>query len=122
MFNDNFFRNDVTTFTPTAPTRVFENDIIVITVAENSTLTCGTADVRYRVKYTNRTYFDATPFVYVDPSTFFPTRRELNDQAALRGAMAEKPKHGRIPKKAMVVRTSYQGMARLPCYRSKRPK
>jgi hypothetical protein len=118
----NFFKNEVTTFTPTGPTRVYENDIIVITVRDSHTNTQSTADVRYRVKYSNRSYFDVTPIVNEAPRIVFPTRLELNNLAAQRGARAEKTKHSRIPKKALVARTSYQGMARLPCYRSTRPR
>jgi hypothetical protein len=47
---------------------------------------------------------------------------ERNRAAALEGGAAQQQKHSRVPKNALVARTSYQGMARLPCYRGARPR
>ena len=122
---NSFFDNNVTTLT-TGETWYFkQDDYIQITYRSGSTSTpTATTDsaIVYRVKtYTTYT-IDVTPISRAEQDSWFPTRRELNNQAAQRGARAQAEKHDRIPKKALVLRSSYQGMARLPCYRGTRPR
>jgi len=124
MYRASFFDNEVTTTMTTGEAwSVFENDIIRITLRDTTMgTTGGTTEVLYQVKQKTYQSIVITPYAPVDYSAFFPTRLELNDQAARRGAVAQEEKHRRIPKKALVLRSSYQGMARLPCYRGTRPR
>ena len=127
MRND-FFRNDVTTtLTSNEMIRVHENDLVQIYVYnpnDTTSPTAGTSNPRvvYRVKTYTAYSMDVTPVNQALEDSWFPSRWEINREAAIAGAKAEQPKHSRIPKKALVLRSSYQGMARLPCYRGTRPR
>ena len=122
---NSFFDNDVTTLTTGEPWYFKQGDYVQITYRSGSTSTpTATTDstIVYRVKTYSTYSIDVTPISRTEQDRWFPTRRELNDQAARRGAQAQATQHARIPKKALVLRSSYQGMARLPCYRSTRPR
>lgn len=84
----------------------------------NSTATSATnvaVHIRY---YDNYEVYDDT---WSPPKPFLgPTKWELQREASIEGARKEAPKHERIPRKALVLRASYQQMARLPGYRGKR--
>lgn len=93
----------------------------VITYRRDSftpTATSGTV-VLYKVNV-YPLYESADTFVQGEPVDWFPTKQELNCLAAIEGCLAQRMKHSRVPKKALVLRTNYQGMARLPCYRGTR--
>lgn len=128
MHND-FFRNDVTTTLTTNETiQVHQNDYVQIYVynkGEDMT-SSPTATTNTRVVYRVKTYttysMDLTPVNKAREESWFPTRWEINREAAIAGAIAQQKKHSRVPKKALVLRSSYQGMARLPCYRGTRPR
>jgi len=127
MHND-FFRNDVTTtLTSNETIRVYENDLVQIYVVNPNDTTSPTAmssnpRVLYRVKTYTTYSMDVTPVNRALEESWFPTRWEINREAAIKGATAQQKKHSRVPKKALVLRSSYQGMARLPCYRATRPR
>ena len=125
MRND-FWNNEVTTtLTSNEPMSFHQNDYVQITVYNRNNDTTGSTvpvKVLYRVKTYTTYSADVTPVNQAQVNSWFPTRRELNRLAAIEGAMAQQKKHSRVPKKALVLRSSYQGMARLPCYRATRPR
>jgi hypothetical protein len=128
MHND-FFRNDVTTtLTSNETIRVYENDLVRVYVynrgddlTTSPTAAATSPHVTYRVKAYTTYSADVTPVV-ASPVDYSPTRWEINRKAAIAGGKAQQVKHRRVPKKALVLRSSYQGMARLPCYRGTRPR
>ena len=130
MYRSDFFNNEITTtLTSNESISFHQNQYVNITVYNRSDTDTSSptvpVKVLYRVKaYTTYTTYSAniTPVNQALEASWFPTRRELNDQAARRGAQAQEKQHARIPKKALVLRSSYQGMARLPCYRATRPR
>ena len=115
------------TLTDTTDTTVFDEDIVVVFYQPPDSTAVTTTPTRLyerRVtvkRLTPRTY-ELTPITPYDVSLLFPTRQELNDQAAIAGAKAKTKEHSRVPKDALVLRSSYQGMTRLPCYRGVRPR
>jgi hypothetical protein len=123
--HNNFFRNDVTTLTTSETLQVRGNDYVQIyTYSPDTTAPTATSNSRivYRVKTYTTYSMDITPVNQAQVDSWFPTRWEINREAAIEGAMAQQKKHSRVPKKALVLRSSYQGMARLPCYRGTRPR
>lgn len=82
------------------------------------TATSGTV-VGYKVKLYSL-YESVDTFVQQKSVDWFPTKQELNCLAAIKGCLAQRSIHSRVPKKALLLRTNYQGMARLPCYRGTR--
>lgn len=128
VMRDAFFRNDVTTtLTSSEMIRVHENDrvqIYVVNPNDTTSPTAGTSSPRvlYRVKTYTTYSMDVTPVNRALEESWFPTRWEINREAALAGGKAQQKKHARVPKKALVLRSSYQDMARLPCYRGTRPR
>jgi len=126
-FRSDFFNNEVTTtLTSNERISVHENQYVNITVYNRSDTDTSSPTVPVKVLYRVKAYTtysaNITPVNQALEASWFPTRRELNDQAAKRGAQAQAKQHARIPKKALVLRSSYQGMARLPCYRATRPR
>lgn len=125
---NSFWDNEVTTMTTGETLHVHQNDFVTVTYYSNDhDTTSPTVPVKllYRVKSTTTYSMDVTP-VYAqqlaDEASWFPSRWEINRLAAIAGARARSKDHSRIPKKALVLRSSYQGMARLPCYRGTRPR
>ena len=119
----NFFGNNLTTLTTNEP--YYANDaVITIYCPADADTTSSTVPLvrRYRVKVTRMYSADVTPIVPVNYERYFPTRRELNDRASLEGARGREEEHCRIPRKALVLRASYQDSPRLPGYRGKRPR
>jgi hypothetical protein len=123
-----FFQDDVThNLGPTALVstsgfvRLYESDVIVVRVPAGTTNVTG-EPVRlvYAVKNEVGTRSLVLPVPPYEPT--FPTKRELNRIASIKGAKAQIPKHRRVPKKALVARTGFQQMCRLPCYRGTRPR
>lgn len=55
-----------------------------------------------------------------DVAEHFWSRRNVHREKGLNGGAALKPIHERAPRKALVLRASYHGMCRLPCYRGAR--
>jgi hypothetical protein len=129
MHND-FFRNDVTTTLTTSETiQVHQNDYVQIYVynrgedqTTSPTAMASNPRVVYRVKTYTSYSMDITPVNQAQVDSWFPSRWELNREAAIAGGRAQQKKHSRVPKKALVLRSSYQDMARLPCYRGTRPR
>jgi hypothetical protein len=126
MRND-FFRNNVTTTLTSSETiQVRTGDLVqVYLYSPNDTTTpTATTDTRvvYRVKTHTAYSMDVTPVNQAQVDSWFPTRWEINREAAIKGGRAQQKQHSRVPKKALVLRSSYQGMARLPCYRGTRPR
>lgn len=122
-----FFQDDVTRYSgPTMITTVsrgvlYENDIIVVSVPRGTTnITEDEARLIYRVRNVEGPRAFVFPVIPYEP--VFPTKRELNKIASIKGAKAQQEKHQRVPKKALVARTSYQQMCRIPCYRGTRPR
>lgn len=102
-----------------------QNDYVQITTYNQNNDTSGSTilvKALYRVKTYTTYSANVTPVNQALEASWFLTRREINRLAAIAGAKAEQTKHSRIPKKALVLRSSYQGMARLPCYRATRPR
>jgi hypothetical protein len=126
MYRSDFFDNEVTTTLTSNESMSFhQNDYVQITVynrANDTSSPTAPVKVLYRVKAYTTYSANITPVNQAQEDSWFPTRRELNNQAARRGAQAQAKQHARIPKKALVLRSSYQGMARLPCYRATRPR
>jgi hypothetical protein len=126
MYRSDFFNNEITTtLTSNESISFHQNDFVQITVYNRHKDTTGStvpAKMLYRVKAYTTYSANITPVNQAQEDSWFPTRRELNNQAARRGAQAQAKQHARIPKKALVLRSSYQGMARLPCYRATRPR
>jgi len=126
-FRSDFFNNEITTtLTSNESISFHQNQYVNITVYNRSDTDTSSPTVPVKVLYRVKAYTtysaNITPVNQALEASWFPTRRELNDQAAKRGAQAQAKQHARIPKKALVLRPSYQGMARLPCYRATRPR
>jgi len=124
---NDFWNNEVTTtLTSNESISFHQNQYVNITVYNRSDTDTSSPTVPVKVLYRVKTYTtysaDVTPVNQAQVNSWFPTRRELNRLAAIEGAMAQQKKHSRVPKKALVLRSSYQGMARLPCYRATRPR
>ena len=127
MYRSDFFDNEVTTtLTSNESISFHQNQYVNITVYNRSDTDTSSPTVPVKVLYRVKAYTtysaNITPVNQALEASWFPTRRELNRLAAIAGGQAEKSKHSRIPKKALVLRSSYQGMARLPCYRATRPR
>lgn len=123
-FRNAFFDNDVTTLTTGEPWHVEQGQNIVVYPNRTST-TSGTTDTRvlYRVQRTYSTQVDLTPVSMFDlPLVSGPTKWEVNREAAIAGGRALEKKHRRSPKQFLKARTSFQQMARIPCYRGVRPR
>lgn len=125
-FRSEFFRNDVTS--PTAPRPmhvvVVEGDIFRRAFSDESwSPTTGTTVIHYTQT------FDSTASVYaVTPRLLVPfdlparSKWQLSRDGAFSGVAPLAAEHARLPKDAFVLRSSFQGMARLPCYRGARPR
>lgn len=124
---NSFWDNEVTTVSTFDSFRYHQNDLVTITYPGVSDTTGSTVPVKvlYRVKTVSTYSLDVTPVHaqrLADEESWFPSRWEINRKAAIAGGMAEQEKHRRVPKKALVARTSFQQMCRLPCYRGTRPR
>jgi len=93
----------------------------VITYRRDGVTSTATSDVVVLYKVTvYPSYESASTFVQGAPVDGFPTAQERNRLAAIEGCLAQRVVHSRIPKRALLLRSNYQGMARLPCYRGTR--
>lgn len=102
---------------------VHQGDYLTITYPASRDTNGSTVPVVYRVKTVGSYYSDITPYDMqrmAEEASWFPSRWEINRKAAIAGGQALKKKHCSAPKGALVLRSSYQGMARLPCYRGTR--
>jgi hypothetical protein len=126
---NSFWGNEVTTLTTGGTIHVHRNDLVTIIIADDRS--SGTSsptlpvELLYRVKSSTTYSVDVTPVHaqrLADEESWFPSRWEINRKAAIAGGLAEREKHRRVPKKALVARTSFQQMSRLPCYRGTRPR
>ena len=111
------------------PMQVHQGEFITITVGRTDGTSGTTAPVTvlYRVKEarTDIGYVDLTPITMQQLSNealYWPSKREINREASIKACLVLKRQHHRVPKTALVARTSFQQMARLPCYRGTRPR
>lgn len=123
--SNSFWNNEVTTVSTFDAYRYRQNDLVTITYPANSDTTGTTAPVKvlYRVKAVSTFRVVVTPIHaqrLAEEESWFPSRWEINREAAIAGGRAQQKKHSRIPKNALGRRSSFQGMARLPCYRGTR--
>ena len=117
-------RFDSASTTSTSATLVHARDTIWIEresqSVTNSTDPTAVTQRFYRVTLNRQSVStcDITPIS--PPVIHWRTPKEENDAEALRSAMSLDAVHSRVPKKALVLRASYQQMARLPCYCGRR--
>lgn len=123
------WRSELTTLATTNgwPVTYHAGDYVSIQVGPTQGTSGSTAPtvIVYRVKEVNRTwdYVDLIPMdaqQLFNEAAWFPSRIELNREASIKACLNLREVHKRAPKKALVARTSFQQMARLPCYRGTR--
>lgn len=122
-------RNDWTSDTTYIPTdgytyRPGDYISIIHGPVDTSTGTTGPV-VLYRVKESTSSYAAITQVdaqQLVNEAAWFPSKMELNRAASIKACLELRETHRKAPKKALVARTSFQQMARLPCYRGTRPR
>lgn len=100
-------------------------DTATITIHSPSSGTTAPTVTAYRVQHVYDGYAELVPLHaqrLFDEASWFPGKWEINRKAAIEGGRAKQELHQRAPRAALVARTSFQQMPRLPCYRGTRPR